>query len=79
MFLFTIASKPALGPTQPPILWVAGALSLGLKRLGREANHSLLSSAEIKNGGAIPPLPIRLHGIVFNSLSTGTLPFFTFI
>jgi hypothetical protein len=28
----------------------------GLKRLGREADHSPLSSAEVKNGGTIPPL-----------------------
>jgi hypothetical protein len=34
-----------------------GALSQGVKRQGREADHSLPSSAEIKNGGAMPPLP----------------------
>jgi hypothetical protein len=28
----------------------------GVKRPGREADHSFLSSAEVKNGGAIPPL-----------------------
>jgi hypothetical protein len=33
---------------------------------GREADHSLSSSAEVKNDGAIPPLPIRLHGAVMN-------------
>jgi hypothetical protein len=48
IFLFTTASKPALGPTQPPIQWVPGALSLGIKRPGRYANHSPPSSAEIK-------------------------------
>jgi hypothetical protein len=32
------------------------SLSTGVKRARREANHSLPSSAEIKNGGAIPPL-----------------------
>jgi hypothetical protein len=26
---------------------------------GREADHSSLSSAEVKNGGAIPPLPYK--------------------
>jgi hypothetical protein len=36
--------------------YVPGTLSPGLKRQGREADHSLASSAEIKNGGAIPPL-----------------------
>jgi hypothetical protein len=29
IFLFTTASRPALGPTQPPIQWAPGALSLG--------------------------------------------------
>jgi hypothetical protein len=40
------ASRPAQESTQPPILWVSGALSLGVKRPGREANHSPPSSAE---------------------------------
>jgi hypothetical protein len=28
IFLFTTTSKPAVVPTQPPIQWVPGALSL---------------------------------------------------
>jgi hypothetical protein len=48
IFLFTTASRTALGPTQPPIQWVPGALSLGLKRPGRKADHSPPSSAEVK-------------------------------
>jgi hypothetical protein len=36
---------------------VPGALSLGVKRLGQEADHSPPSSAEVNNGGAIPQLP----------------------
>jgi hypothetical protein len=48
IFLFTTVSIPALGPTQPPIQWVPGAPSLGIKRPRREADHSLPSSAEIK-------------------------------
>jgi hypothetical protein len=38
----------ALGPTQPPIQWVSGILSLGIKRLGREADHSPPSTAKVK-------------------------------
>jgi hypothetical protein len=48
IFLFTSASRPDLGPTQPPIQWVPEALSLGVKRPGREADHSSPSSAEVK-------------------------------
>jgi hypothetical protein len=33
---------------QPPIQWVPGALSQGVKRAGREADHSPPSSAEVK-------------------------------
>jgi hypothetical protein len=37
-----------MGPTQPPIQWVPGSLSLRVKRSGREADHSPPSSAEVK-------------------------------
>jgi hypothetical protein len=49
IFTFTTASRTALGPTQPPIKWVRRALSLGVKRPEREADHSPPSSAEVKN------------------------------
>jgi hypothetical protein len=48
IFLFSKSSIPALRPTQPPIQWVPGVLSLGVKRPGREADHSPPTSAEVK-------------------------------
>jgi len=41
-------SRTALGPTQPPIQGVLGALSLVVKGLGHEADHSPPSSAKVK-------------------------------
>jgi hypothetical protein len=46
-----------LGPTQPLIQRLPGALPVRVKRLGREADHSLPPSAEEKMRGAIPPHP----------------------
>jgi hypothetical protein len=57
----------ALGSTQPPIRWVPGPVSLGVKRPEREADHSPPSSAEVK-GCLVLYLhsSIRLHGVVIN-------------
>jgi hypothetical protein len=57
IFLFSIASIPGLRPTQPPTQLVPGTLSPGVKRPGREADHLPPSSVDVKNGGAVPPLP----------------------
>jgi hypothetical protein len=57
IFLFTTASRTALGPTQPPIEWVPGALSLEVKRPGREADHSPQSSAEVTNAWSFTSTP----------------------
>jgi hypothetical protein len=43
--------------TEPPIEYVSGALSPGIKQPEREADNSSPSSDEIKNGGTIPPTP----------------------
>jgi hypothetical protein len=51
------------GATQPPIQWVPGAVSLGLKRPGREADHSPPSSAKFRNSWSYTStLPIQWRG-----------------
>jgi hypothetical protein len=64
---FSTAFILAMGPTKPPIQWEPGALFPDIKRLGREADYSPPTSAEVKKiwiYTSIPP--IRLHGVVFN-------------
>jgi hypothetical protein len=63
-FLFSTSSRPALGSTQPPNQRVPGALSLGVKRQGREADHSPTASAEAKKMCIYLYIhsPILLHG-----------------
>jgi hypothetical protein len=57
IFPSSTASRPTLGPTQLPIQWLPGDLSAKVKRQGREPDHSPPSSAEVKNGRLVPPLP----------------------
>jgi hypothetical protein len=45
-FLYYVASRPALGPTQARIQWVPGVLSPGVK----------WPRTEVKNGLTIPPV-----------------------
>jgi hypothetical protein len=46
-FLFSTSSRRSLGSTQPPIQWVPGTLSPGVKWQGREADHSSPANAEV--------------------------------
>jgi hypothetical protein len=67
IFLFTTVSRMALGPTQPPIQWVLGDLSLGVKQPVHEADHSPPSSAKVKNVWSYNSTPPkRLHGMVLS-------------
>jgi hypothetical protein len=52
-----ISPALALGHSKPPIQCVPGALSLGVKRQGRQADHSPPPNAEIKKTWSIHPLP----------------------
>jgi hypothetical protein len=66
-FLFSTSYRPALGSTQPPIQWVPGALSPGVKWPGCETHHSPPASVEDKkNVDLYMNSPIRLYGIVLN-------------
>jgi hypothetical protein len=56
-FLFSTSSGPFLGSTQPPVQWIPGALSPGVKRQGREADHSPPIKPRLRKRGSIHPLP----------------------
>jgi hypothetical protein len=56
-------SPVTVGPSQPHIQWVKGAVSHGLKQPVREANHSPPSNIEAKKEWIYPfILSIRIHG-----------------
>jgi len=62
IFLVVIASRPALGLTQPSIKRIRGGSCLQ-----READHSPPYSAEVKNAWSYTSTPpIRPHGVVIN-------------
>jgi hypothetical protein len=56
-FLLTTASRMALGPTQPPIQWVPGALSLGYRGRDVKLTTHLHLVQRPKMRGVMPPLP----------------------
>jgi hypothetical protein len=53
---FSYPQRPDL-PWDPIIQWIRWSLSPWVKRPGRERDQSPPSSADVKNGGAILPLP----------------------
>jgi hypothetical protein len=63
-FVFAIASREALGPTQSSIKWMPGDLTGITGRSGNLVTHvRLLSKLDI--GGVVSPLPINACGEVF--------------
>jgi hypothetical protein len=62
--IFSTSSTLALGPAQPPIQWVPGALSPSVKRPGRETHLQLVPRSE--NVDLHVHSPIRLHVVVLN-------------
>jgi hypothetical protein len=56
IFIFSVESRPALGPTQPPVQGAPGAVSLEVNQQWHEAENSPPSSGKIKNSGGIPAL-----------------------
>jgi len=64
-FTSPTASRPVLGPTQPPIQWVPGTHTLGVKQQGHEDDHSHPSRAKVKSAwGYTSTLPICFCGVV---------------
>jgi len=58
IIIFTTVSRPSLEPTQHPIQWVPGALSLAVKRPGSEADFSPPSIAGVKYAWSYTSTPL---------------------
>jgi hypothetical protein len=59
------------GPMQPSIQWVMGFLSLGIKRLEREAAYSPASHTNITNEWSYTPThPICLWGMSMDNFTS---------
>jgi hypothetical protein len=73
MYVQSCMSRPALGAYQPPIQWVPGVLSPGVKWPGCEADRSSPSTAEVKNVWSYTSSsPIHLNCVISLKKSTGT-------
>jgi hypothetical protein len=75
-------SAANFSPHQPDHLWISDnllhngygrALSQGTKQPGREVDHSPPSSEGAEISRAIPPFPIRSHGVLLKDRDKFTL------
>jgi hypothetical protein len=66
IFLSSTESRLALGPTQPPIQWIPGALSRGVNGRGMKPTTHLHLLPKLRMVELYLHSPIRLHGLVFN-------------
>jgi hypothetical protein len=77
ILVFSTSSRPALRSTQPLMQRVPEALFPSVKRPGREADHSLPASAEVKKmwiHTSTPPYAFSLHYNYLASIMLRTLP-----
>jgi hypothetical protein len=54
--MFCIVPRSTSGPTKPPTQRASADLSPGIKRQGREADHSLLPNADVKEPQSLSQL-----------------------
>jgi hypothetical protein len=59
-----VQTDPGVHPASYPM--GTGASFPRLKHPGHGDDHSLPSSAKVKNGGAVPPLPVHFHGTMLD-------------
>jgi hypothetical protein len=53
---FSKTSISSLGPTESPVQWVLGTLSLGISKSWREADHLPYLLERLRMSGGLPPL-----------------------
>jgi hypothetical protein len=68
IFLFSTASRLALGTTQPPVQRVPGPLSLELVERGLKLSTVLHPVSRLRIRGALLPFPTCLHIMVLNGI-----------
>jgi hypothetical protein len=64
--VFVTLSRPALGPTEPPMQCIPEALLSEIKRFGHNLSLPLHPVLGWTLAWAIPPFPIHLHDAVLN-------------